>query len=113
MCQKLGVICDHVADDKDDFDLNLYPLAYKNDSETSSIKTQPGAPLSRVNTRTSIVDSLWSRKPSTALAPVDTNLGLQRTSTWRSELSRSDSVVDGAPIEEGEYTLKSPEIDQY
>ncbi|KAK3052956.1 hypothetical protein LTR09_006020 [Extremus antarcticus] len=97
--QKLGVVSDHVVDDKDDFDLNLYPPNYQKDtSETSSVKS--GAPqLSRAPTRSSIVDSLWSRKASTA-PQLDTGLSLQRTSTWRSDVTRADSVVEGAPIEE-------------
>jgi hypothetical protein len=103
--QKLNIINDRIADDKDDFDINLYPTHAKADSETSSIKSTQ-APLSRAPTRTSIVDSLWSRKASTATA-MDTSPNLHRTSTWRSELSRTDSVVEGAAIEEGEYLLKS------
>jgi hypothetical protein len=103
---KINIINDHVADEKEDFDLNLYPTNYQKEavsagaSDTASIKS--GAPLSRVNTRTSIVDSLWSRKASTAPAQnqLDTSPSLHRTSTWRSELSRTDSVVEEAPIEE-------------
>lgn len=99
---KLSIINDRVAEEKDDFDLNLYPTTYQKDtSETSSVKS--GAPLSRAPTRTSIVDSLWSRKASTVTNQLDTSPSLQRTSTWRSELSRTDSVVEGAAIEEGEF----------
>ncbi|KAK5165899.1 uncharacterized protein LTR77_008823 [Saxophila tyrrhenica] len=105
VAQKLGVIADHVAEDKDEFDLNLYPRDYKHDtSETSSVKsTNPGAPLSRAPTRSSIVDSLWSRKASTA-PQTDPGVSLQRTSTWRSDLTRTDSVVEGASIDEGNET---------
>jgi hypothetical protein len=101
--QKLNIVNDHVVDDKEGFELNLYPTKYNSESETSSVKSA-AAPLSRAPTRTSIVDSLWSRKPSTATnaTNLDTGPALQRTSTWRSELSRTDSVVEGAIEEEGQ-----------
>ncbi len=96
---KLNVINDHVAEDKEDFDINLYPTHYqKSEPDTASVKSVP--PISRAPTRTSIVDSLWSRKASTA-PQNDTGNNLQRSNTWRSDLTRTDSVVEGAALEEG------------
>ena len=92
---KLGVVNDRITDDKEDFDINLYPTAgFGKDPETAS-SSRSSVSLSRAPTRQSIVDTLPWRKSSTA---VDLGSGLQRTQTWRSE--RADSVVGGAPIPE-------------
>lgn len=102
--QKLNIINDHVADDKEDFDLNFYPTAFNKDSDAASSRSSIS--LSKAPTKMSRVDSIWSRKQSQAQG-MDIGSGLQRTQTsqtWRSE--RADSVVGGAPIEEGK--LKDP-----
>ena len=93
---KLNIINDHIAEEKEDFDLNFFPTGIERVDTKASINTSPT--LSRVNTRTSIVDSIWSRKQSQAPAQLDIGSGLSRVSTWRSE--RADSVVGGATIEE-------------
>ncbi len=101
---KLNIVNDRVTDDKEDFDINLYPTAgFGKDPETAS-SSRSSVSLSRAPTRQSIVDTIWSsaRKQST----LDIGSGLQRTQTWRSE--RADSVVGGAPIvEEGEGRFES------
>lgn len=98
--QKLNVINDHITEDKEDFDLNLYPTVFGKDADAASSRSSVS--LSRAPTKNSIVDSLWSRKQSQT---IDIGSGLQRTQTWRSE--RADSVVGGAPIEEGEICWTS------
>lgn len=98
--QKLNIINDHITDDKEDFDLNLFPTVFGRSvtSDTGSNETsKSNLSLSRAPTKNSIVDSIWSRKGSNA--NVDIGSGMTRVSTLRSE--RSDSVVGGA-IEEGE-----------
>lgn len=98
--EKLKIIDDHVAEDKEDFELNLYPLAFNKDSDNASSRSSVS--LSKAPTRGSIVDSLWSRKASSAtLEPPHPPLTRTSTAqTWRSE--RADSVVGGASIiEEG------------
>ena len=105
--QKLNIVNDHIADDKEDFDLNFFPnsLTRQNTSSQIDASSSSSVSLNRVSTRNSIVDSFWGRKSSTA--PVSNNDGggggslfpaLSRTNTWRSD--RADSVVGGAPIEE-------------
>lgn len=96
---KLNIVNDRITDDKEDFDINLYPTAgFGKDPETAA-SSRSSVSLSRAPTRQSIVDSIWSRKQSSA---IDIGSGLQRTQTWRSE--RADSVVGGAPIvEEGGF----------
>jgi hypothetical protein len=92
---KLSIVNDHVTEDKEDFDLNLYPTVFSKDNDAASSRSSVS--LQKVPTRGSIVESIWSRKQSSA---IDIGSGLQRSQTWRSE--RADSVVGGAPIAEEE-----------
>lgn len=92
---KLNIIDDHIADDKEDFDLNFFPTSFDR-RNTSAMSSESSVSLSRQSTRNSIVDSIWSRKASNA-ATIEAPT-LSRAQTWRSE--RADSVVGGAPIEE-------------
>lgn len=95
---KLNIVNDRITEDKEDFDLNLYPTAgFARGAEADAASSRSSVSLSRAPTRQSIVDTIWSRKQSSTM---DIGSGLQRTQTWRSE--RADSVVGGAPIvEEG------------
>lgn len=99
MRQKLNIINDHITDDKEDFDLNLFPTVFGRSATSdagSNETSRSSLSLSRAPTKNSIVDFPWSRKQSSA--NVDIGSGMTRVSTLRSE--RSDSVVGGA-IEEG------------
>ena len=93
---KLNIVNDHITEDKEDFDLNLYPTVFTKDTDVASSRSSVS--LSKAPTRGSIVESIWSRKQSNANANMDIGSGMTRVSTIRSE--RSDSVVGGA-IEEG------------
>lgn len=96
--QKLHIINDHITDDKEDFDLNLFPTVFgrSTSSEAGSTETsKSNLSLNRAPTKNSIVDTIWSRKQSNA--NVDIGSGMTRVSTLRSE--RSDSVVGGAQEE--------------
>ena len=94
---KLNIIDDRVAEDKDDFELNFYPLSFNKDSDNASSRSSVS--LSKAPTRSSIVESIWSRKQSQGGQALETSPSLSHTQTWRSE--RADSVVGEAPIEEG------------
>lgn len=101
--QKLNIINDHITDDKEEFDLNLFPTVFGRNAGSdpgSNETSKSNLSLSRAPTKNSIVDSIWSRKQSSANtnANMDIGSGMSRVSTLRSE--RSDSVVGGA-IEEG------------
>lgn len=102
--QKLNIVNDHITEDKEDFDINLYPTVFgggpaAGGGENTAASSRSSVSLSKAPTRGSIVDSIWSRKQSSTM---DIGSGLQRTQTWRSE--RADSVVGGAPVvEEGGY----------
>ena len=105
--QKLNIVNDRITEDKEDFDINLYPNMFskpkaENQDQPDLASSRSSVSLSRAPTRSSIVDTIWSRKQSSA---VDIGSGLTRTQTWRSE--RADSVVGGAPIEEedGKFEL--------
>lgn len=104
--QKLNIVNDHIVEDKEDFDLNLFPTVFgKHISDPGSNETsKSNLSLNRAPTKNSIVDSIWSRKQSNA--NVDIGSGMSRVSTMRSE--RSDSVVGGA-IEEGMFVRVSHE----
>lgn len=100
--QKLNIINDHITDDKEEFDLNLFPTVFGRSATAgsdppSAEPSKTNLSLSRAPTKNSIVDTIWSRKQSNA--NMDIGSGMSRVSTLRSE--RSDSVVGGA-IEEGE-----------
>ena len=93
-------------EDKEDFELNLFPTSMSKGADNSrSSVTLNQPPLSRTQTRSSVVESIWSRKASSAL---DIGSGLQRSQTSQTNRSdRADSVVGGAPIEEGVYESSS------
>jgi hypothetical protein len=106
--QKLNIVNDRITEDKDDFDINLYPTVFGRagaDGGDTAASSRSSVSLSRAPTRDSIVGSIWSRKQSN----IDIGSGLQRShtaQTWRSE--RADSVVGGAPIvEEGQFEFRS------
>ena len=108
--EKLRIIDDHIAEDKEDFDLNFLPTEAQQAAQaaqaaerqqtlgrSNTADSTSSVSLHRAPTRQSIVESLWSRKASSNT--LDIGSGLQRTNTWRSD--RADSVVGGATIEEG------------
>lgn len=108
--QKLNIINDHITEDKEDFDLNLFPTVFGRGvtAEPGSNETsKSNLSLKRSETKNSIVDTIWSsRKQSSATnVNMDIGSGMSRVSTLRSE--RSDSVVGGAIEEEGK-SLQSP-----
>ncbi|KAK4556176.1 hypothetical protein LTR86_006873 [Recurvomyces mirabilis] len=91
---KLNIINEYVADDKENFDLNLYPPGF--DSKSSYGSSESSLTLSRAPTHTSVLEKVWGRKDSTAPAAIDTNQAAHRGQMFSNIRERSDSVVPGA-----------------
>ncbi|KAK3069596.1 hypothetical protein LTR53_013558 [Teratosphaeriaceae sp. CCFEE 6253] len=91
---RLSIINDYVAGEKETFDLNLFPPGFDSRSGNGSSDSTLNLNLSRQPTHTSVLDKVWSRKESTA-PDREAHAALERRPTFMSvrERDRSDSVV--------------------
>ncbi|KAK5115494.1 hypothetical protein LTR62_001153 [Meristemomyces frigidus] len=98
--QKLNISNDHVCDDKENFDLNLFPPGLESRSGYGS--SDSSLTLSRIPTHssvhTSVLEKVWGRKDSTATVTSDNSHASYRTPSLLVR-ERSDSAIPGAEKE--------------
>ncbi|KAK3648611.1 hypothetical protein LTR56_007437 [Elasticomyces elasticus] len=90
--QKLNIINDYVAGEKENFDLNLFPPAFDSRGYASSDSQLSLPPISRVPTHSSVLDKVRSRKEST-VPTADPHSMMERRPTYMTLRDRADSVV--------------------
>ena len=99
---KLNLVNDYVCDEKENFDLNLWPTDL--DSSSGHGSSNNTFQLSKAPTHTSVLEKVWGRKESTAPTTAENHASLVRRETYASarERDRADSVVAGAERAEKE-----------
>jgi hypothetical protein len=109
VAHKLNIIHDYVAEERENFDINLFPPGFDR-SNSGYGSSDSSLALSRAPTHTSVLDKVWGRKDSTVPHQHhDPPSAPHRTPTFLSLRDRADSVVtDGAERPHVEHSKSEP-----